>query len=173
MSAAVSALLPVRAVAADQGAGCRVGLDASALAAGAQFAIGVDRDVAELPGSAGPASCQTAVADDARGQAGAEHDHEQVAQAGAEPVLPLGQAGGPDIVLEGDGQAYGVGGSCGQGCVAQAEVRCEADDPGVGVDQPGSATADGPDTRADEDGGRLDDRSSDGVGPLRDRGGQP
>lgn len=123
--------------------------------------------MAELSGDAGRAAYEPAVADDACRQSGAEYDDEQVVHAGAEPELSLRQAGGPRIVLEGDGEVHGIGDRCREGRVAQAEVGGVADDPGVGADQPGSAEADGPDAGADEGGGHVHDRGEDGVWPFR------
>src|SRR5205823_12622400 len=69
------------AVAANDGSGRGVGLDAAALPARAEFTVRVDADVAELAGHGLCAADEGTATDDSGGHSGAEGNDEKIAAA--------------------------------------------------------------------------------------------
>ncbi len=112
-------------------------LQAAVLPARAGGSAGSHDDVPDLAGLARAAADEASVADDRRGDAGADHDDEQVVDLATGAEAPLRGAGAGDVVPQHDGHAGGVRDHLRHRGVAPAEVRRQDARAGRGVDQAG------------------------------------
>ncbi len=107
-------------VPAGDACGRRVDLQAAALPAGARFAVGMHRGVADLAGAAGGSTADRGADDVGSGDAGSQRDEQQVGvvQAGA-----LGQRRSRDVAAEDHRHAQRIGEPVADRFVAPRQVR--------------------------------------------------
>ncbi len=134
-----------RAVAPSDVPGGGVHLDAPALPARAGLTARSDADVPDLAGTSGCADHQATVDHQARGDTGADRDEDHLGDVPTRRGArrDLGGRGSAGVVRHGDGDAVPVAQECGEGQVVPVEVDRDDHRPGLGVDDPGRAEADG------------------------------
>src|SRR2546425_1129631 len=117
-------------------------LETAARAAGAWPSVGDDLGVAQLARRVARAAPELAVEHRARAHARAHEDRQQRAGPAVHAEAILAPGRGPDVVLDGDGDAEGGGERRGERDVAPAEVGRLDDGAGLRVDLAGAGDAD-------------------------------